>query len=893
MKMRMLCVVAVAASATFPVFAGSEGAEGTDWVVTADAGETYTISTAIGNYARLVKRGAGEVVLTAATTAFAGDVVIETGTLSITDLKALGTGTPVTVESGATFYLKTPHGSGQSVAIFNKHKLTIAGDGVDGKGAIRYLPSNGGANDDSLLGTIDLTADATIECDYRWGVHGSNGGVINLNGHRLRRICNDTGGSQWMLNNCTVNGAGTLEANKGMVTFQGAVKSSADVTYVATNTGKYYVWETSRANPSAFTFFPGQTFEVGAGTKANHNHFSGPIHLSNHAGLPGGGVVTFGVGSPKVLYLDGPMTGDAGTNSSSGTTLTTSGSGSLFLNGDVLLRRNTYLNGGTLVAMTSTASRVFSNGFIVNGSSRALIGGGNTLLNWIRVGNGSNKGTVHQTGGVLGVKNDTFIGESASGVSHWMMSGGEAYVSNVVYVGHATNSFGSFLQTGGSFRGRTGNFVMYAGRAGVGVYHQSGGTNDSLVSRVGQITRFRVGYFGGPSEVTVSGTGTVMKTEFIYFGSAGQVSTNIFNINDGAVVGATRLGKSETAGAAAMSIMNYDGGTMMPLFGHGWCAQGPTAAAFYPRALTHCVIWKKGLVIDTSESSGSTQDGQPSGVAASHMPLHFESPTGKGVESVSFPTEGNYTNVTYYGPARVVFEDETGWGASAYAVYDYATKKHSRIIITSRGCNYSDNAKAYIESPGRTTRYECALTLSDNADHCGELIKRGAQTLYLYATNTLTGGIAVEEGTLGANTTGVVPSNSAVRVESGATLQFASTRPTFLSTFTGAGNVTGSDITVTNAVRATCAQLFANKHATFEKALTFADGAVFEITDPENLETYKNHGSVRAFTAQTVNGAPTLRIPDAYTGSTKWTLFKSGAGSYNFGPVIGTMILLK
>ena len=64
-------------------------------------GTTITNGTTIGNYARLVKRGAGEVVLTAATTAFAGDVVIEAGTLSITDLKALGTGTPVTVENRA------------------------------------------------------------------------------------------------------------------------------------------------------------------------------------------------------------------------------------------------------------------------------------------------------------------------------------------------------------------------------------------------------------------------------------------------------------------------------------------------------------------------------------------------------------------------------------------------------------------------------------------------------------------------------------------------------------------------------------------------------------------------------------------------------------------------
>ena len=175
----------------------------------------------------------------------------------------------------------------------------------------------------------------------------------------------------------------------------------------------------------------------------------------------------------------------------------------------------------------------------------------------------------------------------------------------------------------------------------------------------------------------------------------------------------------------------------------------------------------------------------------------------------------------------------------------------------------------------------------------GELVKRGSPTLSLFATNTIKGGIAVEEGTLYAGTTGVVPSNSAVRVESGATLQFASVRPTSLSTFTGAGNVTGCDITVTNAVRASCAELFAGKHATFARNLTFVPGATFTITDPENLETYKNHGSVRAFTAQTVNGAPTLHIPNAYTGSTKWTLFKSGAGSYNFGPVIGTMILLK
>lgn len=53
-------IVCSAMMAMIAAFAGSEGAEGTDWVVTADADETYTIDTAIGNYARLVKKVADE-----------------------------------------------------------------------------------------------------------------------------------------------------------------------------------------------------------------------------------------------------------------------------------------------------------------------------------------------------------------------------------------------------------------------------------------------------------------------------------------------------------------------------------------------------------------------------------------------------------------------------------------------------------------------------------------------------------------------------------------------------------------------------------------------------------------------------------------------------------------
>ena len=877
--------------ASLAAFAGSEGAEGTDWVVTADAGETYTISTAIGNYARLVKRGAGEVVLTAATTAFAGDVVIETGTLSITDLKALGTGTPVTVESGATFYLKTPHGTSQGQERFTGHVITIAGDGVDNKGAIRFRPPDGGKTDDNMFSTLNLAADATIECDYRWGINGTSSGTLNLNGHTLRRIYNDTTGDQWMFNACTVNGdGGTVEANKGRMTFQLGVNCSPDTTFVLTNAGNYLLWQLTKSIPSTFKLFNGRTFTVYSGDGPNHNHISGPVHLLDHASHPGG-YVSIEISNNNVLHLDGPLTGESGSGSTGGVTYQRTGTGRLYLNGDVSIWRNTYHQNGGLTAMTSTASRVFSNGFVINEASEVLIGGGHTLLNWIRVGNGAQRGLFRQTGGILGVRNDTFVGESAWGVSHWAMSGGEAYVSNAVYVGSATNSYGSFRQTGGLYQGR-GSCILYVGRMGYAVYHQSGGTNDTHVNRIGQSGRFLLGAQGGSSDATISGVGTLLATETLTLGGIGHITTNTLNMKDGATVKATRFRKQGTAAAGTLTCVNVDGVTLMPTFGYGWTGVGYGGATFFDYKPEHFVIWPKGLVIDTSECSGQ-KDNQPSGYAASQMPFLLESPTGQGVESVALPTTASFIATNYHGLARVVFESATGWGASAYAEYDFVAKKATHIVVTSRGCNYGDDTKAYLESPDRKSRYECALTLSDNAGMAGELVKRGAPTLNLYATNTITGGIAVEEGTLYAGTTGVVPSNSAVRVESGATLQFASVRPTSLSTFTGAGSVTGCDITVTNAVRASCAELFAKKHATFSGNLTFAPGATFTITDPENLEAYKRQGSVAAFTATAVNGTPTLAFEGEAPQGVKWSLFKKDAGTYNFGAVIGTMILLK
>ncbi|MBQ6011421.1 MAG: autotransporter-associated beta strand repeat-containing protein [Kiritimatiellae bacterium] len=885
---KIACLCAMMAS--LAAFAGSAGADGTDFVVTADAGESFTNSTAIGNYARLVKRGAGEVVLTAATTAFAGDVVIETGTLAITDRFAVGTGTPITVQDGATFWLKIPHpGGGQATAVFTGHKMTIAGKGVNGAGAIRYTRTNASGNADNMFSHVELTDDATVEVASRWGMR--EGNLLDLKGHTLTRVGS---GVNWMFYNQLT--AGTIMQTDGTMTFQGGptFRDGADTLVVVTNSGALTLWAISNPIEASIKLYTGRSFTANAGANPKtQNIINGPIHIAKFPGATDASIETrFYDGNNTVMTLNGPITGDTGYAYAEQARLTYKGPGTLYMNGPLQLEGNFTVNAGNLM-LTSGATRV-CNGLSIKEKGSVLLDDGHLDIRFLRVANGGNtKAVFRQTGGALSVyQNDVpRIGEYNKSMGFFTLENGEVHVSNSVYMAEWTSSFGAFRQTGGLFETRRTGYIFAGkgsgGAGGTALFVQTGGTNDSLVVASNQSGGFLTCQSNGVSEVTVSGTGTLFRTALLQFGYKDSVCTNIFNLSDGAVFKANRFRQSEEIGAGSLVCMNVDGGILMPTYAFGWSAAGASNPLFYPRALQHVVVWKKGLVFDTSENSAN------SGKGSSTLALKFESPTGKGVESVALPTVSGFIATNYMGIARVVFEDATGWGASAYAEYDHSTKKVSKIVVTSRGCDYSDGTKAYLESPDRTTRYECALTLTSNEGLAGEFVKRGAPTLELFATNTITGGIAVESGTLMTYSDGVIPSNTSVRVESGATLDLIDKGNITVSTFTGAGTVSRGNVTVTNAIRATCADLFANKHATFGRSLTFAEGATFTITDPENLEAYKNEGSVTAFTATSVNGTPTLRIPDDYTGSTKWALFKSGAGSYKFGPVIGTMILLK
>ena len=869
MKKLLIMTGAVAVAAV--AVAGSAGADGTDFVVSAESGETYTYSTAVGNYTRLVKRGAGEVELTVSSSGFDGSVVVESGTLTIKHKNAVGgNSVPIEVQSGATLYLKLANDT-----TFG-HTITIAGTGVGDAGAFRTSGTS-----DNLITHLYLSDDATIDVSGRWGLK-YNTYNLDLNGHTLTRI----GGGNWMVyNHIKSTGApGTIINNAGTLTFQGNPIVDSNVT-IDVKGGFVGLWGVTGTGISGTIKLPWggyiQAQSNGSGTYTNH---VGAVQLygaSTHVAT----LLTEYNGNVRSMSVDGALTGDSGMQ------LVLKGRGNLWLNGDVEVSGNTTIqdNGGPggIFHLCGDES-VRDMRFTLKGGTTTSIEGGRTYLRMLRVANGGAVAAqLRQTGGVTGLipSDNGTIGETDGSRGYFTLEGGEMHFSNEVYVAKWAGSYGAIRQTGGLLEMRRGSGsndkFFCAGRGGTALFVQTGGTNDTLVADNTQVSGFQMAT-NGMCEATISGAGTLFRTGRLAIGVDGGVYTNILNISDGAVVKANRLRKVPAAAGASKAYVNVDGGTLMPTFAWGWTVN----ANSYP---DHFVVWENGITVDTSENATG------GGAGGSTFSFALEKPTGRGVEDIALP---NLTGKTYIGIARVVIEDATGWGASAYAEYDFDTKTLSRIVITSRGCNYSDNAKAYLESPDRKDRYECSLTLSDNSGRCGMFVKRGVPDLEITsAANTIDGGYAVEGGSLKL---GTVPNVAVpVRVASGATLNLNNKGALTASAFEGAGSVINGDVTVTGAIKMTCADIFAGRAATFGGNLTIADGAVFAITDAENLESYNDASRAVVLTS----GGAIARVPSVtFTNSdgtpaaisSSWSLRLSADGkSLKFGRDKGMVISVK
>jgi len=814
--------------------------DGNTWTFTVASGVTETYSTALPGAVDVVKDGAGRLVLDTASTAFDGTVVVRGGTLEIKDAGALGaTSVPISVEDGGRLLLSLPGG-----AQFG-HVITIAGTGADSAApyAFDYNRTSTG-NSDSLIDGLVLADDATIVVrnGQRWGV--ATGGTIELNGHTLTR----KGSGSWMIKNIDVKstgGAGTVVNTAGTLTFQGTPQVSSDVTFdIASGSGVVGLWAVEKSADIAGTvsLAANRTLQAQSGNNAGDNRL-GCVNI----GGTGVTLATTCQSGARSMSID-RLTGAADA------TTAVTGLGSLYLKDAALSTSGNFAaQCKDLHLIGDGASRDLN--LRITATNTTTIAGGNTFLRSLRVASGgATSGQLRHTGGVTGVQSGDppRIGEASGQRAYFTMEGGEFHASNTVFVAEKKGSFGAFRQTGGYFESwgpPTGNtqytVFLHIGRGGDALFVQTGGTNDiaHAVSTGSQSYRAMMGSTNGTVAATIAGAGTEFRTSGFQMGGSG-ISTNILNLANGGTLKANRFRSHNSRPAGSLTVVNVDGGIFAPTYA------GDVTAAASGTNPDKFVIWGGGMVVDTSDNS------MHSGTGITALPFDFSAPSGKGVEGIALPSS---VPGTYIGVGQVVIEDATGWGASAYAEFDFATKKLTGIIVTSRGCDYSDGAKAYLVSPDGKSRTECELTLSANDGPCGAIVKRGGPQLILSGeAGSFSGGYAVEEGGLQLRT--AVASADALRVEADATLDLYQNAIS-AATFEGAGSVVNGDVTVTGALRVKCADVFAGRHAAFGGALAFGENAILEIADPENLAGYKESARAAAVSAAGgISGAPALRL---------------------------------
>ena len=175
---------------------------------TADYTFTASGSNLIAGAGSLTKRGAGTLTLGGANT-FSGDITVNAGILKAAASAALGAnGKTITVADGATLDVNS------ALTANRDYNAVIAGDGVDGTGAI---VSNGTKDQQAGFGSLTLTDDASIGGSKRFDLRPITAGTafIDLAGFALTK----RGPNKIAFIDGTLASDGTIDITEGTLSF--------------------------------------------------------------------------------------------------------------------------------------------------------------------------------------------------------------------------------------------------------------------------------------------------------------------------------------------------------------------------------------------------------------------------------------------------------------------------------------------------------------------------------------------------------------------------------------------------------------------------------------------------------------------------------------------------
>lgn len=243
---------------------------------------------------------------------------------------------------------------------------------------------------------------------------------------------------------------------------------------------------------------------------------------------------------------------------------------------------------------------------------------------------------------------------------------------------------------------------------------------------------------------------------------------------------------------------NFNGGVIrMPTSGYLTFVDTGfnTATVTYPNPLpTRATVYDGGITYDLSAFTNAN------GTAKTwKLGVPLKKATGKGLATISLPTDPAFYKEDYLGPARVHIVSSSGAGATAVVKFDGEARQAKSVYVTCPGWDYeAEGTTVAIESATNlNVRYSCAFTLADNAG-TGGMTKRGKGVLVMNAEDDLTGPLTIESG--------------AVDVSG-------------LSAFS-------------RTLRLTCAAAFGAETCLSSTESLDLTGSTIEIVDPENLPAY-------------------------------------------------------
>jgi fibronectin-binding autotransporter adhesin len=582
----------------------------------------------------------------------------------------------------------------------------------------------------------------------------------------------------------------------------------------------------------------------------------------------GGGNIAYG----------GIMSGTAGG-------ITTAGTGTLTLSATNTYTGANVISAGTILNITGSLEPA------VNGSGSPMTvapAAGNAVVNFsgafltnydFNIGTVSGAvGAIYQTSGILtesqGGSGSAFQIGNASGAYgyYYLGAGATMNCGEIGVAGEAAVSGNGIMEVNGGTVTDTGYVVVSRGTSGTqtGIFNIYSGSlrfgasaNDPFSCNWGTAGTAIINVLGGVISNTTANNQPINLSEANNAGNTG-----ILNLNGGLV----QVGYITTAGAAATSRLNFNGGTL---------AANENQGTMLPAALSSACVYGNGGTFNNN------------GFAITITPPLL-APAGNGVNSISGYTGG----AGYVAPPVVAVVrgagDTTGIGATAIAQIDTGAGSPTlgqvtNVLITCPGVNYTVTPTFTLTGGGATSAATITGT-APTANISGGMTFTGSGATVLAGVASYTNTTTVNGGTLvftiaQTNTAPIVITNGTLNV----VVPFYNTRSFTVNNggklVVNSGQINPAPVTVNdggilsvgarmqpgtlNLGSSTGATLLVAANSTVQAPLT---AATLNLTGNSALQVFGNlvAGNVYpliAYTNKTGSGTYTLALPSGVTGS--------------------------